>query len=190
MIVKSVRKMTKMKGAKILTVFSILICVSFASVSVALAYYDPVQVQIFSDLNYLNYTYEGQGVGLEAIATDGSGSYLYQWYSNDQPIPYATYATTYYSPVAGTYTIYCTAKDANAPTLAPAISNYITMEVKIMPPSGGGGPVMATGPNSSTSSSSNDSPGVPTWVLPTIIVILAVVTLSIVGLYVKRLRRS
>ena len=175
---KSVRKMTKMKGAKILTVFSILICVSFASVSVALAYFDPVQVQIFSDLNYLNYTYEGQGVGLEATATGGSGSYLYQWYSNDQPITYATYATTYYSPVAGTYTIYCTAKDANAPTLAPAISNYITMEVKIMPDGGGGGPIMAPSPNSSTSSSSNDSQ----WVLPTIIVILAVVTFSAVGL--------
>ncbi len=171
--------MFKIKSALIPFFLLALFCASVFSLQVASAL-NPVQVQISC---YSTSVWWGVGGEFNATASGGTGSYTYQWYSNGNPIPYATSKEyTYYAPV-GTFTIYAIAKDAQNSSLAPATSNSITLTVKPIP-TGGGGPVMATPPGatSPTPSSSSPVPEFPSWIILPLLMVLTV----LVAILVKR----
>jgi hypothetical protein len=93
--------------------------------------HNPVQVQISSSTSSVN---AGQQVQLTASASGGTNSYNYQWFSNGNPIPGATYASyTYFPSDTGTINIYATAQDAGDSLLSLATSNSITLTVTATP---------------------------------------------------------
>ncbi len=178
--------MFKIKSALISVFLLALFCVSVFSLQAASAL-NPVQVQISC---YSTSVWWGVGGEFNATASGGTGSYTYQWYSNGNPIPYATAKEyTYYAPV-GTFTVYAIAKDAQNTSLASATSNSITLTVKPIP-TGGGGPVMATQPGatSPTPSSSSPVPEFPSWIiLPLLVAATVFGAILIISSQVERRR--
>jgi hypothetical protein len=135
--------------------------------NIATAYvYSPVQVQIS---NPSTDTVEmGQQLQLLATAIGGTSSYMYQWYSNGNPITGANSATYYYYPSdTGTVSIYVTVKDSQVPSLATATSNTITLNTPL------------------TANLKSTIPTTPELTLPIVLLALAIATCSAILIKAK-----